>query len=32
MEREHNACYKEGEEIKKTVEEKQPGQDSPAGV
>ena len=32
MEREHNAGYGEGEEFEKTVEEKKPGQDSPAGV
>ena len=32
MERELIACYGEGKEIKKTVEEKKPGQDAPAGV
>ena len=32
MERELIACYREGEEIKKTVEGRQPGQDSPLGL
>ena len=27
-----NTCHEEGKELGKTVEERQPGQDSPAGV